>query len=110
MVHAQMQRIWVKSCKSVAGSTVLVCKLVFRGNPTHDYCLERGQGYGPHNSEGTDKPARLVQISNFEPPAQVPGQVSEPVEEVEGDGEGEEELESEDGGPAQVHGLELRQD
>ena len=36
--------------------------------------------------------------------------MSEPVEEVEGDGEREEELEGEDGGPSKVHRLELSQD
>ena len=35
--------------------------------------------------------------------------MSEPVEEVEGDGEGEEELEGEDDGAPQLEGLELRQ-
>ena len=75
-----------------------------------DYCLERGEGDGSHNSEGADKPPRLVELGNLEAKAEVPGHMSEPVEEVEGDGEGEEELEGEDGGPAQVHRLELSQD
>ena len=72
-------------------------------------CSETGHAESSQQGETNHEPAGLVELINLEAMAEVPGEVSEAVEEVEGDGEGEEELEGEDDRPSQLERLELGQ-